>query len=134
MGVGVWEPGNTVAAPAVDAALLARLVAFASLVGDAVTPLGEALKDSGLESAPWLMTLEADAWLLAEALDTADISRLIRCFTLLEAQISGWNGGQTSPVIPLVKLLRQRGEFDPALRKWIKANTDNRYLPYGSAL
>ncbi len=132
MGVGVWEPGNKVEAQAVDAALLARLVAFASLVGDAGTALGEALKDSRLE--PWLMTLEADAWLLADTLATADIIRLIRCFTLLEAQISGWNAGRTSPVIPLVKLLRQRGEFDPALRKWIKANTDNRYLPYGSAL
>jgi hypothetical protein len=37
-------------------------------------------------------------------------------------------------VIPLVKMLKERGDFDADLRKWIKSNTKNRYLPYGSAI
>jgi hypothetical protein len=35
-------------------------------------------------------------------------------------------------VIYLVRLLKQRGTFEPELRQWIKANTDNRYLPNGA--
>ena len=28
--------------------------------------------------------------------------------------------------------VRRRDAFDDDLRRWIKAHTDNRYLPYGS--
>ena len=63
-----------------------------------------------------------------------DLISLVRLFTLLERDLSGWDAGSKSPVIPLVKLLKARGSFDPALRKWIKANTSNRYLPHGSAI
>ncbi len=132
MGVGVWEPGDKAENNEVDAILLARLIKFARLVGDTVT--SAALREHQLESAHWLMTLEADTWALANDLASKDLVRLIRFFTLLEAQISGWDAGKRSPVIALVKLLQARNEFDPALRKWIKANTDNRYLPYGSVL
>ena len=49
-------------------------------------------------------------------------------------QLPGWDGGVRSPVIYLVKLMKERGLFTPELRKWIKKNTDNRYLPNGSVL
>ena len=45
-----------------------------------------------------------------------------------------WEAGNKSPVIPLVKILKERGDFEADLRKWIKSNTKNRYLPNGSAL
>ena len=129
MGVEVWEPG---AGKELDKGLLTRLVALAGEVGEAVMPAH--LSHQGLESAAWVMRLEAGAWALADDLDSDDIVRLIRLFTLLEFQLSGWEAGRQSPVIPLVKVLRHRGEFDSTLRKWIKAHTDNRYLPHGSAL
>ena len=80
------------------------------------------------------MSLGSKAWQLATNLSSADIEPLIRLFTLLERQVPGWDAGNKSPVIPLVKLLKARDDFSPELRKWIKANTENRYLPYGSAL
>ena len=49
-------------------------------------------------------------------------------------QLPGWEAGKKNPVIYLVRILKDRDGFDPELRKWIKTNTDNRYLPYGSAL
>ncbi|MFT7688808.1 MAG: hypothetical protein ACI9FB_004173, partial [Candidatus Azotimanducaceae bacterium] len=33
-----------------------------------------------------------------------------------------------------VKVLKKRQLFDAELRKWIKANTENRYLPNGAVL
>ena len=132
MNVGVWAPGGVAKNNVLDADLVAKLLNCAQEAGDKLT--SEALREHQLESAQWLMTLELEAWTLANALSSQDLVQLIRFFTLVEAQISGWDAGASSPVIPLVKLLKAREAFDPALRKWIKAHTDNRYLPYGSAL
>ena len=59
---------------------------------------------------------------------------LIKFFTLAEMTYSGWKAGKKSPVIYLVKILKGRAVFCDELRKWIKNNSDNRYLPYGSVL
>ena len=80
------------------------------------------------------MTAGPTAWEAAEAKDSETIISLVRLFTLVEEQVSGWEAGSKSPVIPLVKVLRARDDFEVELRKWIKANTKNRYLPNGSAL
>jgi hypothetical protein len=58
----------------------------------------------------------------------------LNAFTLAEMHFQGWEAGKQNPVVYLVRMLRARGEFSADLRKWIRANTDNRYLPYGSAL
>ena len=50
-----------------------------------------------------------------------------RLFTLL-ASVS------FAPVIPLVAELKRRGDYPNDLTAWIKANTDNRFLPYGSLM
>lgn len=59
---------------------------------------------------------------------------LIKFFTLAEMAYSGWKAGEKSPVIYLVKILKGRAVFCDELRKWIKNNSDNRYLPHGSVL
>ena len=59
---------------------------------------------------------------------------LIKFFTLAEMTYSGWKAGKKSPVIYLVKILKGRAVFCDELRKWIKNNSDNRYLPHGSVL
>ena len=59
---------------------------------------------------------------------------LIQFFTLAEMAYPEWGAGEKSPVIYLVKILKSRGVFCVELRKWIKNNSDNRYLPYGSVL
>ena len=59
---------------------------------------------------------------------------LIKFFTLAEMAYQGWSSGKKSPVIYLVRILKSRGAFCVELRKWIKNNSDNRYLPHGSVL
>lgn len=79
-----------------------------------------------------LMKLQGKDWVVAEELDDEQLISLIRFFTKAEMQLSGWDAGKTSPVIYLAKILKRRGSFDSDFKKWIKANTDNRYLPNGA--
>ena len=133
MGVGVWNPdGDKEAAKSVDQATLEKCLTLAAGIEETISEAQ--LESAGLESDRWLMALEEDAWRAAEALDKGQLESLARLFTLVESQVFGWDAGKKSPVIPLVKILKSREEFEPELRKWIKANTDNRYLPHGSAL
>ena len=69
----------------------------------------------------------------AASLDSARLLALVRFFTLAE-RLPGWQAGARSPVIPLVAELKKRGEMPADLQAWIKANTDNRFLPYGSLM
>lgn len=129
MGVGVWEPGGDKPKTGqIDAELLGLLDL---LPEDASLEL---LAQTGLADHQWLMKLDASAWQAAEELHDESLVHLVRLFTLLEMRVPGWDAGNQSPVIPLVKILKSREAFPAELRKWIKANTDNRYLPNGSAL
>ena len=133
MGVGVWEPEeDRKGEGGVEGQLLERIVACARQVEDTVSP--ELLEAHALVGESGVMSLDSTAWAGAELLTTEDVTALIRFFTLVEMQVSGWDSRKRSPVIPLVKVLKARDSFDPALRKWIRASTSNRYLPNGSAL
>lgn len=82
-----------------------------------------------------LMTAPAADWQAAvESLDDAHIETLIRFLTLAEEAINGWQAGDKSPVVPLVKVLKARGSYDRSLTRWIKSNTSNRFLPHGSLM
>lgn len=70
----------------------------------------------------------------AEPLPDDDVVALIRLFTLAESRLPGWEGGDASPVIPLARLLKRRGRYPADLTGWIRANSDNRFLPYGSLM
>ena len=73
-------------------------------------------------------------WAAASApLTAAQLEALIRLFTLAEA-LPGWEAGARSPVIVLAAELKKRGEYPAQLTGWIKAHTDNRFLPYGSLM
>ena len=135
MTVGVWDPAGS-SSKTIDAGLLQRFLELARRLPESVPePLNETVLDAAdLAKEHWVMRLDASAWQLAEQLKDDDLTSLVRLFTLLERDLPGWDAGSKSPVIPLVKLLKARGSFDPALRKWIKANTSNRYLPHGSAI
>ncbi len=121
-----------------DAAVLARLLAAAG--GDAVQ---SATPGAGLdaESAAELAAVArhdpaagAD-WAAASAsLEDEQLVALIRLFTLGESHWSAWKAGDASPVIPLAAELRRRGGYPADLTTWIRAHSDNRFLPYGNLM
>jgi hypothetical protein len=130
VAIDVWEPKKTIE---VDEVLLRKLLSGFEQVTDQQNLAAE-LDVELVSSGALLMKLESAAFDIAETLPDADLESLIRFFTLAEMQLPGWEAGKQNPVIYLVKIIKARGTFDPTLRRWIKSNSDNRYLPYGSAL
>ena len=129
MVIDVWEPKQ----PA--GVTLEQLTALAAQMVDAdLSDLGTLLDKESIKRDAALMTQTEESWEVAASLSDDDIVVLVRFFTLAEMQLAGWAAGKRSPVVPLVKILKSRGVFTPELRKWVKANTDNRYLPNGAAL
>lgn len=76
----------------------------------------------------------ADWSTIAEPMEDSAIIDLIKLFTLAESRLSGWESGAKSPVVALAALLRRRDAYPKGLTSWIKANTSNRFLPYGSLM
>ncbi len=139
MKTGIWEPPGQ--DPGQEPG--SRVVLTEEMVRSLLTEIGEAgCCDDALPAFPdefvqryrGLMRLDGGAWRTAECLTDDELVTLIRFFTLAERDLSGWKAGKLNPVIPLVRILRSRGGFSSELRKWIKACTDNRYLPYGAVL
>jgi hypothetical protein len=126
--VGSWQPDDAIA---IDGALLARLTRAAA----ALDAPGFGLSADEIARYASCMRREPEQWHAAvAALDDATLEGLIRLFTLAEAKLPNWEAGNRSPVIPLVALLRKRGTYPKTLTAWIKANSDNRFLPWGSLL
>lgn len=75
------------------------------------------------------------AWMkFAEKESTETIVTWIRVLTVAEREISSLETGKRSPVLALISLLKQRDAVPADLFQWIKANTNNRFLPYGDLL
>jgi len=138
MSVESFDPGAQ-ATELTDAALERLLEVSAALPEGAQkgSEIGSQVGLTALEqsSMAGLMTARAQSWQEAvEPLGSEQIESLIRFFTLAEEAIGGWQAGDKSPVITLVKVLKSRGSYDRALTRWIKANSGNRFLPHGSLM
>ncbi|MCP5184195.1 MAG: hypothetical protein H6993_09550 [Pseudomonadales bacterium] len=70
----------------------------------------------------------------ATGLSEAELVALIKVFTVAEKRLPGWEAAAGSPVIPLAKELRRRGAWPADMTAWIRARSDNRFLPYGSLM
>lgn len=77
-------------------------------------------------------TLWGDAF---SQFDTEQLNNLVRFFTLAEATWSDWFGGDKNPAIWASKELKKHQAFpDKAFIEWIRAHSDNRFIPYGNVL
>ena len=127
MAIGVWEPKKE---NSIDAEKLKEILSF--VASSDLIDLKAVLPQSIVQSDSFLMKKEEADWACLSEFSDTDLILLVKFFTLVEMQIGGWEGEKTSPVIYIVKVLKKRSAFEPELRKWIKASTDNRYLPNGA--
>ena len=128
MAVGAWDPEEQIRA--LDASVLAELTEAAKQLH---------LDDFGLSAVAAsrlaaTVRLAPEAWQAAEGLADEDLIRLVRLYTLAEGRFADWKAGAKSPVIALCRILRDRGAWPAELTAWIKAHSDNRFLPYGSLM
>ena len=68
-----------------------------------------------------------------EGIDSETLIVWIRVATRAEA-MPGCDAGDKSPVIAMARLLRDRGDYPDTLTAWIRAQSNNRFLPYGSLM
>ena len=127
--IGVWQPDENHIT--VDAVLVERLLGAAACLDR--PDFGLTPAEVGRFAA--LMRLSANDWTAAVA-DATDeqLVALVKFFTLAEMRLPNWEALARSPAIPLVAVLKRRGRYPRELTAWIKANTTNRFLPYGSLL
>ena len=115
------ELGKTLVEQALAAARAQDDGAELCLTADEVAMLAPATTHAGWGAA-------------AQDLSTEELIMLIRLFTLGEGQFSSWQAGAKSAVVKLVRVMKARKEMTPELTAWIKANTDNRFLPHGDLM
>ena len=113
-----------------------QLAQFLTLTEQQLTALVDHLSEETINNQRFLMSLSLDDWQpVGDHFSAAELKQLVKFFTLAEMQLPGWEGQDKSPVIWLCKILKQQGEFpDKTLTQWVKANSNNRFLPYGSVL
>ncbi|MEQ8857018.1 MAG: hypothetical protein RIC56_00085 [Pseudomonadales bacterium] len=131
MSVENWDP-NAGAAARLDDRALRRLLEAAGRLNELRFGLDAAAAG---DLAPLARDGAGVDWAAAgEPLSDADIVALIRLFTRAEKVLAGWESGDASPVIALARELKRRGRYPAELTAWIRANSDNRFLPYGNLM
>ena len=132
MSLGSWDPKIEARSTELllESDLLRRLIAYSH--EEQLAQLEQLLNVNDKQRLAGLMKIDPLIWqTAAEPLLENDLLHLIRFFAVAE-NLPGWEAGATSPVIPLAKILRQRGvRLDKSLLKWLREVNDNRYLPYG---
>ena len=132
MSLGSWDPKVEAQSTELllESDLLHRLIAYSD--EEKLAQLEQLLSTTDKQRLAGLMKIDPLIWqTAAEPLLENDLLHLIRFFAVAE-NLPGWEAGATSPVIPLAKILRQRGvRLDKSLLQWLREVNDNRYLPYG---
>lgn len=132
MTIGSWDPQIEQSNQhfQLDLSILRRFITISE--NDQLDNIDDLLSVKEQQSQAKLMQLEQQAWSVAEALNDNDITHLMRFFTVAE-KLPGWEAEATSPVIWLGKILKQRGTgINRELILWIKANSENQFLPHGA--
>lgn len=130
MSLGTWTPAaNTPQPPNNDTLKQAASLGQNADHFPAQTPNGLG------ELQGWMKQPRSQWQSVLEPLETDTLINLVRFFTLAEQRWAGWEAGDKNPAIWICKVLKPRGAFpDAELTRWIKDNTDNRFLPYGNPL
>lgn len=132
MSVESYDPGADLKAnnQAISSALLESLIAYSE--SGQLDHLENVLTVDEKRKLAAVMKAPAESWYAAME-DIADdtVENLMRLFTLAE-KLPGCEAADKSPVIWLGKVLKRRKiGVSRELAIWIKANTENRYLPHG---
>lgn len=130
MSVNAWTP--TTPDQQVDPEPLKKFIQLAESEAT-LSALTRTLTAEEIENNRYLMSLPQQKWQpLLEDFTTDELQLLIKFFTLAEMQLPGWDAGEKSPVIWIVKLLRKKhAPLSKEQLLWIKNHSTNRFLPNG---
>ena len=115
-----------------------KLLGFASLISgqDTIQEDVMRLESADIELVNSYLNTPQSAWLKAiEDLTDAQILNLCMLFTVGEMRFSTWTFGSKNPTIYFLRQLKAENRAaEKDFVRWLKKQTDNRYIPYGPAL
>lgn len=131
--VDTWQPTATILEIPVQ-----KLSDFASLINDyeqAKSDLKQ-LSESDIQLVESFKNAPKEAWLKAiEGVPAEKIKDLCVFFTVGEMEFPSWSFASNNPAIFFIKYLKStNNSLEKDFIRWLKKQTDNRYIPYGSAL
>ncbi|MFT4918459.1 MAG: hypothetical protein ACI8RU_001074 [Zhongshania aliphaticivorans] len=131
MAIGSWTPEKEKVTLSIDTQWLQQCIALSS--SDKLELLPAPFSEEEQQKYAVFMRVAPEQWQAAVAnFSNDELVDLIRFFTRAEKLISGWDAGKESPAIWINKALRKRGEkLSRDMLLWIRANTDNRFIPNG---
>ena len=130
MSVGSWSPEGQEQNLPDDRALACMLTASSQ---SAENNFG--LSTEEIDKYAALMQIQLSSWSsILDGLSAAELVGLLKFFTLAEQHLKGWQAGASSPVIAIAKLLREQSAYPDDLTIWIRANSNNRFLPHGNLM
>jgi hypothetical protein len=131
MAIGSWTPEKEKDTLSIDTQWLQKCIALSR--SDKLELLPAPFSEQEQQKYAVFMRVAPEQWQAAVAdFSNDELVDLIRFFTRAEKLISGWDAGKESPAIWINKALRKRGEkLSRDMLLWIRANTDNRFIPNG---
>ncbi|MCD8522065.1 MAG: hypothetical protein LRY66_06805 [Saccharospirillaceae bacterium] len=130
-----WVPASESSA-SITPALLQQCISVTAMMADSSSQAEQALGEEACQQIRAWLQLSEEHWQPALTMFNADeLFRLATFFTLAEMAFSGWQCGARNPAIWIFRHLKKNGQLPEkdAIRH-LKSLTDNRYIPYGSAL
>ncbi|UXD87020.1 hypothetical protein [Thalassolituus hydrocarboniclasticus] len=130
-----WVPPGGGAA-SINAPMLQQCLAVTGLMADNSEQAAQQLGEERLKTLRSATQLGEEQWLpLLATFSAEELFQLATFFTLAEMKFSGWQCGAKNPAIWIFRSLKKNGQLPEkgAIRQ-LKSLTDNRYIPYGSAL
>ncbi len=131
--VDTWQP-NT----GIDTISVAKLVQLAEIISSQETAKDEIkqLNEADINQIANHLNSSQEAWLKAiETLSTEQVLNLCMVFTLGEMEFSSWSFASKNPTIYFLRHLKaKKTSVEKDFVRWLKKQTDNRYIPYGPAL
>jgi hypothetical protein len=131
MAIGSWTPEKEKDTLSIDTQWLQQCIALSR--SDKLELLPAPFSEQEQQKYAVFMRVAPEQWQAAVAdFSNDELVDLIRFFTRADKLISGWDAGKESPAIWINKALRKRGEkLSRDMLLWIRANTDNRFIPNG---
>jgi hypothetical protein len=131
--VDTWQPTEQITHISAE-----KLLSFASLISSQENIQEDVmrLESADVELISSLLNAPQSAWILAiENFTDSQVLNLCMVFTVGEMKFPAWTFGSKNPTIYFLRHLKAENRAaEKDFVRWLKKQTDTRYIPYGPAL
>lgn len=133
--INEWSPDHSQPG-AIDNTLVKQFIALADAIKQDADAVRQEIGEQSLQQAQRWLKLDESQWqTVISALEEKDLFPLAEFFTIAENAFPGWQCGARNPAIWIFRYLKEQKKLpEKSLIRALKAQTDNRFIPYGSVL